>query len=455
MSAAPGPSPAPPTAPALREAISAFPKFGDGASLPRILGFAAAEGLDLAALGARSIVVTGSKGKGGTAAAAAAGLDAAGIRTGLFTSPHLRRLNERIAIGGTEISDDAFLRALARVRRHAEGPGAGPGARMGAFEALFLAAALWFAEEAPDAMVWEAGIGGRLDPVRCLGARIGTLTSVELEHAAILGSRRDIIAYDKLDAIAPGGINVISPSVGEDLRLALAAHNALAGRETVFVADEIRAAAQVDAQGTTARFTGAAAGQVGGPLRFAMAAAHQVDNALTAARAAGALHGALRAGGDVGYGLLPGMCDLRWPGRMERICAAPEAWIDVGHTPESLARTVEALAGAVELSRALLVFGASEGKEIAGMCAAVAGRFGGGVILAAASKHGADPAALAQMFGAGEVRAQAADVAAACAEARGIAAAEGRPVAVLGGLFLAEEFRQAWAGGDPADLWFL
>lgn len=443
------PRPAAPTDP--MAALGAFPKFGTGLCLPRILGFAAAEGLDLAALGARSLVVTGSKGKGGTAAFAAAALRAEGLRTGLFTSPHLLRLNERIALDGAQIPDAALLDGLsAAARFDAALP---EGERLGAFEVLFLAAALHFAAEGAEALVWEAGIGGRFDPVRCLSAPVGVLTSVELEHAAILGPREDLIACDKLDAIPPGGVNVISGAVGPGLRGAIAAHQALAGRRSVLVEEEARiAAVSVDRTGTTAVLEGPG-GAPAGSLRLAMPGAHQALNALAAARAVDLLAPALGRRGR-GYGHAEAMADLRWPGRMERVSAAPELWIDVGHTPDSLGRTADALAEILPLEETLLVFGASEGKEIAAMAAALSGRFGGGVLLSAAKKHGAAPEGLAPLFARDRLRGIAADPVAAAAAARRIAEAEGRPVAVLGGLFLAVEFREAWEGRDPAALRF-
>ena len=79
------------------------------------------------------------------------------------------------------------------------------GDKIGSFEFLFLLAILWFQQEKPDAIVWEAGIGGRYDPVRSVCASVSVLTSIELEHTELLGATEELIAYDKSDVVAPGG----------------------------------------------------------------------------------------------------------------------------------------------------------------------------------------------------------------------------------------------------------
>ena len=135
---------------------------------PRLLD---ALGIDRARLQRSSVVVTGSNGKGSTAAMCAGIGRACGLRTGLFTSPHLFRFNERIQIDGVEISDDAFTRLKLRVEAAIATVSNRMGEKFGAFEALFALACLHFQESGCDFAVFEAGIGGRYDPVRLVGAR--------------------------------------------------------------------------------------------------------------------------------------------------------------------------------------------------------------------------------------------------------------------------------------------
>ena len=128
-----------------------------------------------------------------------------GLRTGLFTSPHLLRFNERIRIDDAEIGDDAFGRLKQRVEAAIAEIEKRRGERFGAFEALFALACLHFEENGCEFIVFEAGIGGRYDPVRLVGALQTCVTSVDYEHVELLGNTLELIASDKSDACAAGG----------------------------------------------------------------------------------------------------------------------------------------------------------------------------------------------------------------------------------------------------------
>src|SRR5262249_4379392 len=154
------------------------------------------------------------------------------------------------------------------------------GDRLGAFEFLFLAALLWFKEEKPDAIVWEAGIGGRYDPVRTLEAGVVGLTGVELEHTQILGSTEELIAYDKIDALTPGGVLVVSPSVPEKLRGRITAYCSLTDRKVMFL-DEL-VIRDVDNAADGVKFTLAGQGGAFTRVKLGLIGRHQIDNALTA-----------------------------------------------------------------------------------------------------------------------------------------------------------------------------
>jgi len=143
-----------------------LPKYGDGICLARMAGLLEALAIDRARLQRISVVVTGSNGKGSTAAMCASIGRAYGLRTGLFTSPHLLRFNERIQLDGVEIDDDALARLKRRVEAAIATVSNSMGEQFGAFEALFALACLHFQESGCDFAVFEAGIGGRYDPVR-------------------------------------------------------------------------------------------------------------------------------------------------------------------------------------------------------------------------------------------------------------------------------------------------
>ena len=182
-----------------------LPKYGDGICLARLAELLDVLGIDRARLQRNSVVVTGSNGKGSTAAMCAAIGRAYGLRTGLFTSPHLLRFNERIRIDDAEIGDDDFARCKQRVEAAIAAISQQRGEQFGAFEALFALACLHFQESGCEFIVFEAGIGGRYDPVRLVGARKTCVTSVDYEHVELLGNTLELIVSDKSDACASGG----------------------------------------------------------------------------------------------------------------------------------------------------------------------------------------------------------------------------------------------------------
>src|SRR5512142_2299830 len=146
----------------------------------------------------RILHVAGTNGKGSTCAMAAQALQDAGHKTGLYTSPHLVRFNERIAIDGIAVDDDRLERLAADVRRACPWHDrATEGERLTYFEFATLMALLHFAQEAADAVVLEVGLGGRFDatnvvrPLACAVARIG------LDHTEMLGNTLTAIAREK------------------------------------------------------------------------------------------------------------------------------------------------------------------------------------------------------------------------------------------------------------------
>jgi dihydrofolate synthase/folylpolyglutamate synthase len=182
-----------------------LPKYGDGICLARLAELLDVLAIDRAGLQERSVAITGSNGKGSTAAFCASIARAYGLRTGLFTSPHLFRVNERFQIDGIPIADQPLAELARRVRSAIDIISTQRSEQFGAFEALFALACLYFQESDCAFMVFEAGIGGRYDPVRLLGSRITAVTSVDYEHVELLGHSLQLIVSDKSDACACGG----------------------------------------------------------------------------------------------------------------------------------------------------------------------------------------------------------------------------------------------------------
>ena len=434
-----------------------LPKYGDGICLARLTELLEALGIDRARLQHSSVVVTGSNGKGSTAAMCASIGSAYGLRTGLFTSPHLLRFNERIRIGEAEISDADFARLKQRVETAIPAISSKRGERFGAFEALFALACLQFQENECELMVFEAGIGGRYDPVRLIGALQTCVTSVDYEHVELLGNSLELIASDKSDACAPGGTIVYGENC-RDLRAHLLAYHGHRGIALQFVRDEIGISGErTSVSGQRFDFQFGYHDYRG--LETNLLGAVQFNNAAIAValfllwrqrvqprKAPERIEAAVRSG----------LRDTKWPGRLEIIAQDPLTVIDVGHTPDGIRQSLASLKAIHGADNWILVTGASGDKkadEIVGhlvpsfdtiICTAAYHKGARAQLIAAAARR-ANPAADIHI---------AATIEDAVRVAGEFAASRKRKLYVAGGLFLAIEYATAARGGRAQDLKF-
>jgi dihydrofolate synthase/folylpolyglutamate synthase len=165
----------------------------------------------------RSVLIAGTNGKGSTAATLASILTASGARVGLYTSPHLERINERIRIGNSEIADDVFARLYFRVHDAAQQlvqQGRLP-QHPSFFEVLTAIAFLCFAEEKVDLAVLEVGMGGRLDATNVVDPLLSIITDISLDHTEWLGSTIAAIAREKAGILRQGGTLIRLPQCTE------------------------------------------------------------------------------------------------------------------------------------------------------------------------------------------------------------------------------------------------
>jgi dihydrofolate synthase/folylpolyglutamate synthase len=159
------------------------------------------------------VLIAGTNGKGSTAAMLASILQASGLRTGLYTSPHLVRINERIRINGEDISDDEFALLHDMVDRTAErlvGEGELPW-HPSFFEMLTAIAFEHFARRKVEVAVLEVGMGGRLDATNVIEPRVSVITDISLDHETFLGNTVGEIAREKAGIIRPNGVVVTLP----------------------------------------------------------------------------------------------------------------------------------------------------------------------------------------------------------------------------------------------------
>jgi len=164
-----------------------------------------------------SVLIAGTNGKGSTAATLASILQASGTRTGLYTSPHLIRINERIRVNGAEISDELFARLYGEVDRVAERlveKGDLPW-HPSFFEMMTAIAFTHFAQERIEMAVLEVGMGGWLDATNVVEPRVSVITDISLDHQKFLGNTVSEIAREKAGIIRPGGVVVTLPQQPE------------------------------------------------------------------------------------------------------------------------------------------------------------------------------------------------------------------------------------------------
>jgi dihydrofolate synthase/folylpolyglutamate synthase len=422
-------------------AISQLPKSGKGPALDRLATCFAALWADLAASGTKVVHVVGSNGKGSTATFLERLLRAQGLRTGLFTSPHYFDFAERIRIDGVPASDEMLRRGWEHFLAHAV-----PRDAFGSFEAMTVMAAHAFRDAAPNVLIVEAGIGGRLDPTRLFGGTLAVLTSIDIEHAELLGQTEAAIAEDKIDVIGAGGTLVFG-WLGAELGWHVAERAAGQGKQAI----DIGHALDIDYSGFTAHGTIRTCEDE--PVEYRIPAEYFVRNSLLALRAAELL--GVAGGGAALQEAYRRLCaEFTLIGRFERLALARPVFCDMAHTPGAIAEVI-ATCRRVFPAPPRFVLGMSLDKKWPEMCALLA-EYGSEFLLFGARHKGERPEKLAEAIRA--VRPDAAirtfaDVS-ALAAALQAEDADTRPVVATGGLFSALEFRTTMTGSDPTTLLF-
>ena len=303
------------------------------------------------------LTVGGTNGKGSTCAMLESILRAAGYRTGLYTSPHIARYNERVRIAGAEVPDEGLAEAFAAVES-ARGD-----VPLTYFEFGTLGAFWIFAKANLDALVLEVGLGGRLDAVNLLDADCAVLTSIGIDHVEFLGDTRAAIGREKAGIFRPGTPAVIAEpnvpeTVTEEIRR-LKAKPLLLGRDFGY-----------RNQGTQWSYWGPG-GKRAGLAHPALRGAMQLRNAAAAMTALDALRERIPvAMQDVRRGL----AEAALPGRFQVLPGRPQVILDVAHNPEAAAVLAQNLGDSGYAPETIAVFGMLRDKDIAAVVRAVAPR---------------------------------------------------------------------------------
>ena len=281
-----------------------------------------------------SLHITGTNGKGSTAAMATALLGAQSLTVGTYTSPNLSRVNERIARNGQPIDDESFVEVLASLSRIEVMAKERPTR----FELLTAAAFAWFADEAVDVAVIEVGLGGSWDSTNVVDAEVAVVTNISYDHTDVLGPTLEDIARDKSGIIKPGSRAVVGETDPSLLRLIRSAA-AEAGASQVWVRDEDFGCTAnrlaVGGRLIDVRTPGADYRELLVPLH----GAHQGDNAACALAAVEAFFGAPLDEGVVEAAF----AGLEVPGRLEVVGRHPLVVVDGAHNVAGM----RALAGSL------------------------------------------------------------------------------------------------------------
>lgn len=287
----------------------------------------------------RVVHVAGTNGKGSTCAMIDAGLRAAGIRTGLYTSPHLIEPTERIQAGGMQISQDQFARAFEVV--HETAGQLDLDCHPTYFETVTAMAFWLFREMGVEMAVVEVGLGGRLDATNVVHPDLTVITPVDFDHQTFLGNTIESIAAEKAGILKPGVPAIISRQRPEAMQVVESTAARLGVRITRTEEFEVTDL-NLDPRGSS--FSG---------LRCPLAGEHQVENAIAAALALRAL------------GVSPaGIAEAHWPGRIEHASPNPDIILDGAHNPAGARALAEYLKRFYSRRRLWLIFGAMKDKAV-------------------------------------------------------------------------------------------
>lgn len=392
-----------------------------------------------------SLHVAGTNGKGSVSAMTERALRAASLRTGRYTSPHLHRLEERVAVDGADVDPRTFEAALTTVFAAVDrllADGILPHSPT-FFEVSTAAAFVVFAEARVDVAVVEVGLGGRFDATNVITPVAGAITSIDFDHERHLGSTLAAIAHEKA-GIAKAGVPLVVGEVPAEAWQVIAHDAAAAGAPIVRAAADVHAGTSMDAG--HARLTLTTPAGAYGPVRLALAGEHQAGNALVAVRLVETF--AERTGRAVARAAIEtGLAEVHWPARLEWLARGDaRVLVDAAHNPAG-ARGLASYLAMARVPPVTLVTSVMADKDVANVLAPLLPHAAAVIATEADTPRAARAEALA-----GEIRrllpggAQVAAMPDARAAVRD-ALAQARPVLLAGSIYLVGPLR-AWLVDD-------
>lgn len=318
------------------------------------------EAVDDPQQGLRGVLVAGTNGKGSVCATVDSVARRAGLRSVMLTKPHLRSYCERIVIGGEAVGEERFCDAVETV--WAAASAMPEDAMPTAFEMLTVAGILVARSEAPDLVVCEVGLGGRLDSTNVLDLGVSAITNVGLDHCDRLGDTVTAIAHEKAAIIKPGDI-AVTAAVPPALDL-IRARARQVGARLEEVQPGRGSSDGLDGVRVTGCFGGA-------PLEVAcpLIGDFQADNLAVALAVCDALQ--QRAFAIDRESVVAGCAEVRWPGRMQWFGTQPAVLLDGAHNPPGVTAMVSAALPLVAGRRVIVILAAMRDKDVRSMVSAL------------------------------------------------------------------------------------
>lgn len=314
-------------------------------------------------LGAKTVHIAGTKGKGSTAAMIAQVLVTAGYKTGLYTSPHFFTMRERARINNILISENEFAYIVTKLQPVVEriNKEAAYGA-LTTFEILTAAVFAYFKNNSVDFQVLEVGLGGRLDATNIARGDVCVITSISLDHTEVLGNTVAKIAAEKAGIIKPGCTVVNFPQVDEAAAVIEQTCRQQGARLIQVGKDITWRRTSGDLYHQTLIVKGLISEY---KITIPLIGDHQLENATVAVAALEALGGPGTRIPE--QAIIQGLSQVDWHGRLQILRQQPMVVVDGAHNANSMKRLIEAITKYFKYERCFIIFGTSCDKDIPGM----------------------------------------------------------------------------------------
>jgi dihydrofolate synthase / folylpolyglutamate synthase len=380
------------------------------------------------------IHVAGTKGKGSVCALCASALQAAGYKTGSYTSPHLLDYTERIQINGEPISHEQLVELIQAIK-----PAVARIPKLTTFEITTAIGFLTFAKQNVDAAVFEVGLGGRLDATNVVTPKVSVITSLSYDHMAVLGDTLAKIAGEKAGIIKEGVPVVSAPQKDEALqvleRVAVEKKSpfVLVGKDVKFE----RLTSSLDGQ--SLHITDEL-GHSTLDVRLPLLGLNQIENAATA-------YAALKTGGlEISEEAIKrGFAEVKWPARFQVVRREPPVIFDSAHNEDSFGKLRQTLEEHFPGRMITLIFGASEDKNIPGMFEAMKPKIKRLIVTRADHPRALEPEIISELAQQAGLESEAVSpVDAAFGRALELSEKDGSIVLSAGSMFVTAEVMMAW-----------